>query len=111
MDTIYKISLINCEMKKGRKKWSTTEKLEVINYSKKESVLKASRQYEVSQTSIYKWLDLFEKDGEGGLAGNRSPSESKEFKRIKRENQQLKELVAEKELTIRIQSEMLKKSQ
>ena len=97
-------------MKKGRKTWSISDKLEVINYSNKESVLKASRQFEVSQTSIYKWIKRYEEEGESGLTPIKSQTESSELKRMKRENQQLKELVAEKELQIRIQSEMLKKS-
>ena len=97
-------------MKKGRKTWSISDKLEVINHSNKESVLKASRQFEVSQTSIYKWIKLYEEEGESGLRPIKSQTESSELKRMKRENQQLKELVAEKELRIRIQSEMLKKS-
>ncbi len=98
-------------MKKHRKRWTVTEKLEVLNHYKLWGAVKTSREYGVSMTSIYKWRDGFEEDGEKGLSGKqKEKSESEELKRLKRENDQLKKIVAEKELRLRIQEEMLKKS-
>ena len=99
-------------MGKHRKTWTSSEKLEVLNYQKLHGSTRASREYGVSVTSILKWRNDYETDGELGLQGKRkSKGESQEFKRIKRENERLKKLVVEKELTILIQNEMLKKSQ
>lgn len=97
-------------MKKHRKTWSTAEKLEVLNYSKQNGITKASREFEVSQASIYRWRDQYEENGEAGLSKSAKKKESDELRRLKRENDELKKLVAEKELRLRIQSEMLKKS-
>lgn len=98
-------------MSKHRKRWSTKEKLEIINYAKLHSVLKATREYNVSSPSIYKWIDTFESKGEAGLNGKKKDnSESLENKRLKRENDELKKIIAEKELRLRIQDAMLKKS-
>ena len=98
-------------MSKHRKRWSAKEKLEIINYAKIHSVLKASREYEVSNPSIYKWIEAYDQGREKGLKNKKKNSyDNKENKRLKRENDELKKIIAEKELRIRIQEEMLKKS-
>lgn len=98
-------------MSKHRKTWSVSEKLAVINYAKTNGNLQASREYDVSSTSVYKWIEAYESHGESGLSRKNKPStESDELRRLRRENQQLKELVAEKELKLRIKEALLKKS-
>ena len=98
-------------MSKYRKTWSLSEKLTIVNYAKMKGALQASREYEISSTSVYKWLAAYEEHGESGLSPKKKPSEeSEELRRLRRENQQLKELVAEKELRLRIKEELLKKS-
>ncbi len=92
-----------------RKTWSKSEKLEIISLAKKEGVLKASRQSDVSQPSIYKWMDLLEINGETSLEGLHSPELRRENKKLITENKQLKEMNAEKELKIRILEQLLKK--
>lgn len=98
-------------MSKHRKSWSSSEKLEIINYSKKHGITKAVREYGVSNASIYKWQDRYAKEGKAGLErSNKANEDSAELRKLRRENQQLKELVAEKELLLRIKEELLKKS-
>lgn len=98
-------------MSKHRKTWSATEKLQVINYAKTNGNTKAAREFEVSANSVYNWIAAYEEQGEAGLKrANKANIESEELRRLRRENQQLKELVAEKELRLRIKDELLKKS-
>ena len=98
-------------MGKHRKTWTTSKKLEVINYFEKNGPTKTSREFDVSAASVYKWKAAFDKDGESGLVRrNKKSPESEDLKRLKRENDELKKIVAEKELRLRIQEEMLKKS-
>jgi len=98
-------------MNKHRKTWSVFEKMEIINYEKKNGITEASREYGVSVTSIYKWQSQYEQKGEAGLSLQRGKSsEIAELRRLRRENDQLKKIVAEKELRLRIQQDMLKKS-
>lgn len=98
-------------MAKHRKTWTTSEKLEIINYFEKNGPTKTSREYGVSAASIYKWKAAYDKDGKSGLLNTtKKSSESEDLKRLKRENDELKKIVAEKELRLRIQEEMLKKS-
>lgn len=97
-------------MSKHRRTWSLTEKLEALQLLKKEGIGKASRQLEISSTTLYKWQALFEEHGEQGLNQKPIADKNPELERLQRENRELKMLVAEKELTIRVQSELLKKT-
>jgi transposase-like protein len=92
-----------------RKTWSKSEKLEAIQMAKKEGVLEASRHYNVSTTSIYNWIDILDTIGENSLEGLHAPELRRENKVLIRENQQLKEMNAEKELKIRLLESLLKK--
>ena len=88
-------------MSKHRKTWSAVEKLKIINFAKIHGNVKAARENEVSVNSIYNWLASYEAHGESGLKRANKPSEeSEEIRRLQRENQQLKEIVAEKELLL-----------
>ncbi len=98
-------------MSKHRRTWSQQEKLAIINYQKQNGTAKASREYGVSGVSISKWIRLYEENGLDGLKSKRKSNEIDiEKQKLERENRELKAIVAEKELTIRIQKEMLKKS-
>lgn len=98
-------------MSKHRKTWSQQEKLAVVEYSKIHGAAKASRHHGVSQVSIGKWTKDYKLNGLAGLSGKRN-QESIDHEKIslKKENSELKAIVAEKELQLRIQAEMLKKS-
>ncbi|MFV0387732.1 MAG: transposase [Pyrinomonadaceae bacterium] len=98
-------------MKKHRKRWSVEEKLEILSFYGRWGAAKAAREFEVSTASIFKWRKAFEERGQEGLENRRlDGTGSAELKKLRRENEQLKKLVAEKELRLRIQEELLKKS-
>lgn len=97
-------------MSNHRRNWSITEKLEPVQLMKKDGVGKASRQLDISSTTLYNWERYFDKHGEQGLMSKPISDKNPELEKIKKENHELKMLVAEKELIIRIQNELLKKS-
>jgi len=97
-------------MGKHRKRWTSSEKSAVLSYYKLWGAVKASREYSISVTSIYKWKDALEQEGAGLSPAQDGKVAHQELKRLKRENDELKKIVAEKELRLRIQEEMLKKS-
>jgi transposase-like protein len=66
-----------------RKTWSKSEKLEIISVAKKDGVLQASQQYEVSQMSIYKWMDQIQGNGETSLEGLHASELRRENKRLR----------------------------
>jgi len=99
-------------MSKHRKTWSQQEKLAVLEYNKIHGSSKTSRHYGISSVSIGKWNRLYEEYGLEGLSGKKRVEAKIDHDRIRleRENRELKAIVAEKELQLRIQAEMLKKS-
>ena len=98
-------------MSKHRKTWSQQEKLTVVEYCQLHGSAKTSRQYSVSQVSIGKWSKQYKLYGLPGLSGKKvEPLIDHDKLRLEKENKELKAIVAEKELQLRIQAEMLKKT-
>ena len=54
-------------MNKHQRTWSLAQKLEALQLLKKEGVGQASRQLGVSTTTLYKWRESFEEQGEQGF--------------------------------------------
>lgn len=98
-------------MKKHRKKWTAEEKEKIILYSDEHGISRAVREFDVSSVSIYNWKEKFEQMGKGGLTSGSMTAQERELKFLRRENQALKRLVAEKELAIQVKDSLLKKSQ
>jgi putative transposase len=98
-------------MSKHRKTWTPEEKLEVLNYRKEHGLAKASREYGVSSVSILNWEKKFLENGNNGLEPGSKTAVERELQRVLRENRELKAMVAEKDLALRIKDSLLKKSQ
>lgn len=96
-------------MGKHRKTWSHEEKLAIVNFYKNEGAGKTSREFNVSSTSIYQWARIFEHQGSDGLSNKSNLDKDKEIQRLCREIQAYKEIIAEKELALRIKDALLKK--
>jgi putative transposase len=93
--------------KRARK--SVQEKVRILKESKSLGLLETARKYEMSYQTIKNWQDVFAVLGAEGLklgVGKLSP----ELKRLQLENQRLKEIVADKELELKIKNELLKKT-
>jgi transposase-like protein len=98
-------------MSTHRKTWSIEDKQRIISYSKEHGVAKASREFEVSTASIHTWINTFSESNEKESKYSSSKVNLSEYHRLMRENKELKELVAEKELALKIKDALLKKSQ
>ncbi len=61
--------------------------------------------------SIYKWKDKFQQLGKEGLTTGSLTTLEWELKELRRENQALKRIVADKELALQVKDTLLKKSQ
>lgn len=90
------------------KTWSRSEKLEILDCTKKIGVLPTSRKYGVSPSGIYKWITQLEKGGPE-LLERKPPARDLAIGRLEREVHALKLIIAEKELQLRIQEELIKK--
>ena len=94
-------------MSKHRRHWSENDKKAILQHYQEHGAASAARQFEVSTSMIYRWAsDL----PSAAVKEVETVISSKEYHRLLRENQALKELVAEKELGIRIKDALLKKT-
>lgn len=94
-------------MSKHRRSWNETDKTTVLQHYYEHGIAATSRQFDVSSSMIYRWV------GESKQATNSSESKGvslAEYNRLLRENQSLKELVAEKVLELRVKDALLKKT-
>lgn len=91
-----------------RNRWSTEEKLALIQEAEKEGVVSTCRKYGIYASAYYQWKRRYDALGMEGLSSRRS--RDPEFERIMRENQRLKQLLADKELELNIKESLLKKT-
>lgn len=96
-------------MRKQLKKWTAEEKERVLEDAKRLGVVAACRKHEIYASTYYKWLDKYAANGIKGLADKRSGNTDGLLKKKDKEIRLLKEIVAEKELVVRMQAELLKK--
>ena len=97
-------------MTKHQKKWTSEEKLEILDYKKTRGLTKASREFEVSTVSILNWEKVYSEQGLEGFKKGAKTSLERELQQLRRENRELKAIVAEKDLAIRVKDSLLKKA-
>ena len=95
---------------KGTKKFTKKEKLQITSEAKKKGVKLTLEKYDLYPATYYYWKKKLEQTGEGGLDhGGMTKATRLELKNLKKENQALKILLAEKELESKLKDELLKK--
>jgi transposase-like protein len=96
-------------MSKHQKSWSAQEKQEIVEFYRQNTMAETVRKYNVSNVSIYKWERIIEESGVDGFKEKNTSNTNADFNKLKRENERLMRLVAEKEVVISIQNDLLKK--
>lgn len=71
--------------------------------------METCRKHGIYATTFYDWKKKYEQGGEEALRPSYSRREQKSLKKLEKENERLKKLLAEKELEILIKTELLKK--
>ena len=95
--------------RQNRKKYSAEEKIRIVLEGLRgdESIAELCRREGLSQSMYYKWSKEFMEAGKQRLAGNtKRQADSTEVKDLRKQNSQLKELVAE----LALKNKVLKKS-
>jgi putative transposase len=85
------------------------EKLQLIEESKSLGILETASKHNLHYQTLKNWVDAYALGGSAGLQGKGVKAEP-ELRRLYLENEQLKLIMAEKELALRIKDEMLKKN-
>ena len=95
--------------RQNRKKYSAEEKIRIVLEGLRgdESIAELCRREGLSQSMYYKWSKEFMEAGKQRLAGNtKRQADSTEVKDLRKQNNQLKELVAE----LALKNKVLKKA-
>ncbi|WP_298348286.1 transposase [Runella sp.] len=93
-------------MSKHRKSWSQTEIESILQHYQQHGISATVRQFNVASSMVYRWQsskDEIKTEAKSGIS-------RAEYHHLLRENQLLKELVAEQELEIRVKDALLKKT-
>jgi putative transposase len=92
-----------------KRKFTKEQKLEILEEASLQGVQATLDKHGLYPTTYYSWRKKFETMGEAGFRHGMTPEHIKEIKRLEKENEQLKLLLAEKELEGRLKDELLKK--
>ena len=97
-------------MKKQRR-YSAEEKFLILREAQEHGVVETCRKHGVDPTTYYSWKERYEAEGIAGLLPRKSgrTPDAVDHKKLEKENQVLKKLVADKELIIEMQLSLLKK--
>lgn len=96
-------------MKKSLAKRTPEEREEILKGIQKMGVTAGLRFYNIGRTTYYEWLEKYNSSGLEGLKDHRSITNEAEVRRLQKENQALKELLAEERLASKMKDELLKK--
>lgn len=90
-------------------KKTLTEKVQLIEESKLLGILETARKHHLHYQTLKNWVDAFAMQGKDGLQ-RKVVKADPELKRLYLENEQLKLILAEKELELRVKNDLLKKT-
>ncbi|HKJ97234.1 MAG TPA: transposase [Thermoplasmataceae archaeon] len=92
-----------------RRRWKAEEKLALINEIKeKGQVVETCRKYGTDPTMFYRWKEIFDTYGVEGLR-SRTRHSDPSVRKLKKENERLKKMLAERELEVEMLQEAYKK--
>lgn len=91
------------------KRKTKEEKERLLQEIQKLGVVAGCRRYSIDPTTYYNWLEKYQAHGINGLEDRRLQNQNVMVRKLEKENRILKELMAEKDLEIRMQAELLKK--
>jgi len=92
-----------------KRKFSKEDKLRVIKEALEKGVTVTLEKHGIYPATFYSWKQKFETMGEEGFQHGMTPAHLKEIRRLEKENDLLKKLLAEKELEGRLKDELIKK--
>ena len=92
-----------------KRTFTKEEKLLILKEVEQEGVKSTLEKHGIYPATYYSWKKKSEQMGEAGFQHGMTPAHIKEIKRLEKENELLKKLLAEKEIEGHLKTEMLKK--
>jgi len=93
----------------AKRSFTNQEKLAILKEAAEQGVKATIEKHGIFPATYYSWRQKFKEMGEDGLKHGMKPAHLKRIRELEKENQKLKEIVAEKELEGRLKDELLKK--
>ncbi len=94
---------------KTKRTFTTEEKLQILQEAGRNGVKTTLEKHGIYAATYYSWRKKFNEMGEEGLKHGMTPAHIKRIRELEKENQMLKELVAEERLAGKFKDELLKK--
>ena len=91
-----------------KRRWSLEEKLSILEAGSQGNVIEVCRKHNLSTGTYYNWKKKYESKGEAGLKVNYD-NRNAEMKKAEEEIRILRKLLADKEIELEVQKELLKK--
>ena len=95
--------------KREMKRRTKEEKERILHEVQRLGVVAGCRKNNVDPTTYYSWLEKYQAHGLEGLEDRRGKNSEADMRRLEKENKLLKEMLAEKDLEIKMKDELLKK--
>jgi putative transposase len=92
-----------------KRTFTNEEKIRIVKEASENGVTPTCEKYGLYAASYYSWRKKLDQMGVEGLQHGMTPEHLKRIRQLEKENQLLKQLLAEKELEGRLKSELLKK--
>jgi putative transposase len=92
-----------------KRTFTKEQKLQLLKEASENGVTTTLEKHGIYPATYYSWRKKFEQMGEAGFRHGMTPKHIKEIKRLEKENELLKKLLAEKEIEGHLKSELLKK--
>ncbi len=96
-------------MSMEKRTFTKEEKLHLLKEASEQGVTATLEKHGIYPATFYSWKKKYDTMGEAGFRYGMTPAHLKEIKRLEKENDMLKKLLAEKELEGRLKDEALKK--
>ena len=96
-------------MSMEKRTFTKEEKLEILKEATAHGVTATLERFGIYPATYYSWRKKYDTMGEAGLCHGMTPPQLKKIRRLEKENKTLKELLAEKDLEMRLKDETLKK--
>ncbi len=94
---------------KGTKKYTKKEKLAIIREASRQGVKVTLEKYNLYPATYYYWKRKLTEEGEVGLDHGMTRAKAKQIKELEKQILDLKVLLAERDLEIKLQQDMIKK--
>ncbi len=96
-------------MSKVNRKFSSEERLSILQESERNGSVETSRKYNLSPSLLSKWKQRYQSNGVAGLRPQYKRIDP-QLKVLEEENERLKRIVARQALELEVKGELLKKT-